>query len=134
MLKTLINAWNIKDIRTRMLYTLLLIVVYRFGSFIPVPFVDAAQLSAAASQYDILGFLNLLSGGNFSQFTIFAMGISPYITGSIIIQLLTIAKIVNWLKLPPESRFRKPRISYWEAAAESCAASTKGTGMKEPNR
>lgn len=91
MLKTLINAWNIKDIRTRMLYTLLLIVVYRFGSFIPVPFVDAAQLSAAASQYDILGFLNLLSGGNFSQFTIFAMGISPYITGSIIIQLLTIA-------------------------------------------
>ena len=91
MLKTLINAWNIKDIRTRMLFTLLLIVVYRFGSFIPVPFVDAAQLSAAASQYDILGFLNLLSGGNFSQFTIFAMGISPYITGSIIIQLLTIA-------------------------------------------
>lgn len=91
MLKTLINAWNIKDIRTRMLFTLLLIVVYRFGSFITVPFVDAAKLSAAASQYDILSFLNLLSGGNFSQFTIFAMGISPYITGSIIIQLLTIA-------------------------------------------
>lgn len=91
MLKTLINAWNIKEIRTRMLYTLILIVVYRFGSFIPVPFVDAAHLATAASQYDILGFLNLLSGGNFSQFTIFAMGISPYITGSIIIQLLTIA-------------------------------------------
>ncbi|NCB30784.1 MAG: preprotein translocase subunit SecY [Clostridia bacterium] len=91
MLKTLINAWNIKDIRTRMLFTMLLIVVYRFGSFIPVPFVDAAQLAEKAAQYDILGFLNLLSGGNFSQFTIFAMGISPYITGSIIIQLLTIA-------------------------------------------
>lgn len=91
MLKTLINAWNIKDIRTRMLFTLLLIVIYRFGSFIPVPFVDAAQLAQKAAQYDILGFLNLLSGGNFSQFTIFAMGISPYITGSIILQLLTIA-------------------------------------------
>ena len=91
MLKTLINAWNIKDIRSKMLYTLLLIVIYRFGSFIPVPGVDAAKIAAAASQYDILSFLNLLSGGNFGQFTIFAMGISPYITGSIIIQLLTIA-------------------------------------------
>ena len=91
MLKTLINAWNIKDIRSKMLYTLLLIVIYRFGSFIPVPGVDASKIAAAASQYDILSFLNLLSGGNFGQFTIFAMGISPYITGSIIIQLLTIA-------------------------------------------
>ena len=91
MLKTLINAWNIKDIRSKMLYTLLLIVIYRFGSFIPVPGVDATQIAAAANQYDILSFLNLLSGGNFGQFTIFAMGITPYITGSIIIQLLTIA-------------------------------------------
>ncbi len=91
MLKTLINAWNIKDIRSKMLYTLLLIVIYRFGSFIPVPGVDASKIAAAASQYDILSFLNLLSGGNFGEFTIFAMGITPYITGSIIIQLLTIA-------------------------------------------
>lgn len=91
MLKTLINAWNIKDIRTRMLFTLLLIVVYRFGSFIPVPFVDAAAMAEAAAKYDILGFLDLLSGGNFSQFTLFAMGISPYITGSIVMQLLAIA-------------------------------------------
>lgn len=91
MLKTLINAWNIKDIRSKMLYTLLLIVIYRFGSFIPVPGVDASKIAAAASQYDILSFLNLLSGGNFGDFTIFAMGITPYITGSIIIQLLTIA-------------------------------------------
>ena len=91
MLKTIISAWKIKDIRTRMLFTLLLIVIYRFGSFIPVPFVDAAAIAERAQMYDILGFLNLLSGGSFSQFTIFAMGISPYITGSIVIQLLTIA-------------------------------------------
>ncbi len=91
MLKTLINAWNIKDIRTKMLYTLLLIVIYRFGSFIPVPGVDASKIAAAADTYSILSFLNLLSGGNFGQFTLFAMGITPYITGSIIIQLLTIA-------------------------------------------
>ena len=91
MLKTILNAWNIKDIRTRMLFTLLLIVIYRLGSFIPVPFVDASSIAEMAGKYDILGFLNLLSGGSFSQFTIFAMGISPYITGSIVIQLWTIA-------------------------------------------
>ena len=91
MFKTLKNAFKVKDIRTRMLFTLLLIVVYRFGSFIPVPFVDVSALQAASEGYDILGFLNLLSGGAFSQFTIFAMGISPYITASIIIQLLQIA-------------------------------------------
>ncbi|MEG1548561.1 MAG: preprotein translocase subunit SecY [Clostridia bacterium] len=91
MLKTLINAWKIKDIRTKMLYTLILIVIYRLGCFIPVPGVNAEAIAKYATDYDILSFLNLLSGGSFGQFTIFAMGITPYITGSIIIQLLTIA-------------------------------------------
>lgn len=91
MFRTIVNAWKIKDIRTKMLFTLLLVVVYRFGNFIPIPGVDASQIAAAASQYDILSFLNLLTGGGFGQFSIFAMGVSPYITGSIIIQLLTIA-------------------------------------------
>lgn len=91
MIKTLINAWKVKDIRTRMLFTLLLVVIYRFGSFIPIPGVDASQIAAAAADYDILSFLNLLTGGGFGEFSIFAMGVSPYITGSIIIQLLTIA-------------------------------------------
>ena len=91
MFKTIINAWKVKDIRTKMLYTLLLIVVYRLGSFIPVPGVDAEALSQLVSQYDFLNFLDLFSGGSLSQFSIFAMGISPYITASIILQLLTIA-------------------------------------------
>ena len=91
MIKTIINAWKVKDIRTKMLYTLLLIVVYRLGSFIPVPGVDAEALSQLVSQYDFLNFLDLFSGGSLSQFSIFAMGISPYITASIILQLLTIA-------------------------------------------
>ena len=90
MFKTIINAWKVKDIRTKMLYTLLLIVVYRLGSFIPVPGVDAEALSQLVSQYDFLNFLDLFSGGSLSQFSIFAMGISPYITASIILQLLTI--------------------------------------------
>ncbi len=91
MFKTFINAWKVKDIRTKMLYTLLLIVVYRLGSFIPVPGVDASALGSMISQYDFLNFLDLFSGGSLSQFSIFAMGISPYITASIILQLLTIA-------------------------------------------
>lgn len=91
MFKTIFNAWKVKDIRTKMLFTLLLIVVYRLGSFIPVPGVDAAALGEMVSQYDFLNFLDLFSGGSLSQFSIFAMGISPYITGSIIIQLLTFA-------------------------------------------
>ena len=91
MFKTFINAWKVKDIRTKMLFTLLLIVVYRFGSFIPIPGVNATAMAANVANYDLLGFLNLFSGGSFSQFSLFAMGISPYITGSIIVQLLTIA-------------------------------------------
>ncbi len=91
MFKTFINAWKVKDIRTKILFTLLLIVVYRLGSFIPVPGVNAAALSELIGQYDLLNFLNLFSGGSLSQFSLFAMGISPYITGSIIMQLLCIA-------------------------------------------
>lgn len=91
MFKTIINAWKVKDIRSKILYTLLLIVVYRLGSFIPVPGVDSTALASLISQYDFLSFLDLFSGGSLSQFSIFAMGISPYITASIIMQLLTIA-------------------------------------------
>lgn len=91
MFKTLINAWKVKDIRSKILFTLLLILIYRLGSFIPIPGVNTAYVAYMADQYDILSFLNLLSGGAFGDFTIFAMGITPYITGSIIINLLTIA-------------------------------------------
>lgn len=91
MFKTFVNAFKIKDIRKKILITLLLIVVYRLGCFIPIPGVNTALLGQAVAEYDILGFLDLLTGSSFSQFTLFAMGISPYITASIILQLLTIA-------------------------------------------
>ena len=91
MFKTFINAFKIKDIRKKILMTLLLIVVYRLGCFIPIPGVNTALLAEAVEQYDILGFMDLLTGSSFSQFTLFAMGISPYITASIILQLLAIA-------------------------------------------
>lgn len=91
MFRTLINAWKVKDIRSKILFTVLLFVIYRLGAFIPVPGVNVSYIAEQVGRMEILGFLNLFSGGSFSSFSIFAMGISPYITGSIIIQLLTIA-------------------------------------------
>lgn len=100
MFKTLINAWKVKDIRSKILFTVLLFVVYRLGAFIPVPGVNIDFIQSQVENMEILGFLNLFSGGSFSSFSIFAMGISPYITGSIVIQLLTIA-------IPPLERMSK---------------------------
>ncbi len=91
MFKTLVNAFKIEEIRKKLLMTLLLILIYRLGCFIPIPGVNASFIATQVNNYDALSFLNLLSGGSFANFTIFAMGISPYITGSIIIQLLQIA-------------------------------------------
>ena len=93
MLSTLRNAWKIPDLRARILYTLLMIVIFRLGSAVPVPGIDSAALAAAFSNSEdgLLGLFNLMSGGNFKTFTIFALGISPYITASIVLNLLQIA-------------------------------------------
>lgn len=92
MFSTFINAFKIKDLRKKILYTILLIVVYRLGSAIPIPGVNLDAWKAATENLPTMtAFMGLMSGTAFSQFTIFAMGISPYITASIILQLLTIA-------------------------------------------
>ena len=81
MFKTLVNAWKVKDIRTKILYTLLLILLYRLGSYIPVPGVNATAIAATLEEYVAVGgFMNLFTGGAFSRYSLFAMGISPYIT------------------------------------------------------
>ena len=94
MFNTIRNAWRIPDLRKKILYTLLIIVVFRFGSVIPAPFLDAsalADLMSSASENTALGYINMLTGGAFSYASLFAMGITPYINSSIIMQLLTIA-------------------------------------------
>lgn len=92
MLNTLRNAWKIVDLRKKILFTLLIIFIFRFGAAIPVPFIDPSALKdMIQSSGNLLGYIDVLTGGAFSQSTIFAMGISPYITASIVIQLLTIA-------------------------------------------
>ena len=91
MLSTLRNAFKVPDLRKRLLITLFMIALFRIGNFIPVPGVDTAQLTKLTADGSLFGFYDLLSGGAFSKFSIFAMGVFPYINASIIIQLLTVA-------------------------------------------
>ena len=94
MLTTLRNAWKIADLRKKLLFTLLIILLYRIGNVIPVPFVDVEMMAQMFSQQlsnTIFGLFDMMSGSAFSQATIFALSIQPYINASIIIQLLTIA-------------------------------------------
>ena len=94
MLTTLRNAWKIVDLRKKILFTLLILLLYRIGNVIPVPFVDVHNMSDTLESIlnsGILGMMNMMSGNAFSQATIFALAIQPYINASIIIQLLTIA-------------------------------------------
>ena len=93
MLQTLRNAWRIEELRKKILFTLVIILLYRLGNAIPVPDVNIALLNAyfAQQQSTILGLLDVMSGGAFSNATIFALSIQPYINASIIIQLLCIA-------------------------------------------
>ena len=93
MIQTLKNAWKIEELRRKILFTLLIILLYRLGNAIPVPYVnkEALELYFASVQGTMLGLYNMMSGGAFSQATIFALSIQPYINASIIIQLLCIA-------------------------------------------
>ncbi len=93
MLQTLKNAWKIEDLRKKILFTLLIVLLYRIGNAIPVPYVnaDALQYYFQQNESTVLGLYNMMSGGAFSQATIFALSIQPYINASIIIQLLCIA-------------------------------------------
>lgn len=92
MFDTLRNAWRIPDLRKRILFTIAMLIVFRIGSFIPNPGVDANTFSEIISSAGSLGgFLDIVSGGAFKLATVFAMGIQPYINSSIIMQLLTVA-------------------------------------------
>ena len=88
MFKTLKNALKTPDVRKRILYTILLIVIFRLGCFITVPGVDITLLNESMSTEGFAEYVNVMSGGAFSRFSIFAMSITPYITASIVIQLL----------------------------------------------
>ncbi len=101
MIEAIRNAFKVPDLRRKILFTLLIILVYRFGAHIPVPGVDTAAIkSLFTEEAGVLGFLDLFSGGALSNFAVFALGIMPYITASIIMQLLTVAipTLEQWQK------------------------------------
>lgn len=95
MFQTLKNAWSMPELRKKILYTLFILLIFRFGSCIPVPFINTSLLSEYFNQVAVggsmLGYLDMFTGGGLSKATIFAMSITPYINASIILQLLTVA-------------------------------------------
>ena len=94
MFKTLRDAWQIPELRKKLMFTLVMMLIFRFGSVIPVPFVNSQAMAATFESVlsgTILGLYNAMSGSAFSQATVLALGIQPYINASIIIQLLTVA-------------------------------------------
>ncbi|MFV0515989.1 MAG: preprotein translocase subunit SecY [Aminipila sp.] len=113
MFGTIAHAWKVADIRRKMIFTLLMLVVFRLGSNIPVPGIDRAVL---AQVFDggtgLFALFDLFSGGSFSNFTIFALSITPYITASIILQLLTIA-IPSLERLAKEGMEGKKKIAQY---------------------
>ena len=114
MIQSFKNIWNIPELRRRVLYTLGLLAVYRIGGHIPTPGIDNAALLRLFEQQagSILGYVDLFAGGNFKRFTIFALGIMPYITASIILQLFTV--IWPYLeKLSKEGEAGRRKITQW---------------------
>jgi len=107
MFKTLKNAWGIVDLKKKILFTLLIVVLYRLGASIPVPFVDASVVNMGeAFKGSILQYLNIISGEALGKATLLALGVSPYITASIVVQLLTIAipALEKWSKEGAEGK------------------------------
>jgi preprotein translocase subunit SecY len=113
-LEAVANIFKVADLRKRLFFTLALLAVYRLGSFIPTPGIDANRFANFVDQNQggFLGYLNLFSGGSFRRFTIFALGIMPYITASIILQLLTVV-VPTLEKLQKEGEIGRRKITQW---------------------
>ena len=124
MFQTLRNAWKITDLRHKILYTLFIILIFRIGSAITVPFVDPQVLKEATSSSTgtMMDYITLLSGGGFSNGSIFALSIMPYINASIIIQLLTVA-------IPPLERMAKEGESGRKKLGQITRYTTVGLGL-----
>ena len=120
MFKTLQNALKMKELRGRLIFTFLMLLVIRFGSQLPVPGVDPDYFADFfnGSNGDAFNLFNAMTGGSFENFSILALSISPYITSSIIIQLLTIAIPAGW-----SGRKKKDRRDYQICYSRSCSDS-----------
>lgn len=131
MFSNLKNIFKVEDLRKKVFFTLLMILVYRFGTALRVPGVDAgavAQLREAANSQGALGFLNLFSGGAFGSFSIFALGIMPYITSSIIMQVLNVVipKLQEWQEM---GAVGQRKITQWTRYVAIAIALLQGSGL-----
>ena len=117
MLQTFRNAWKNEELRKRIIYTLAILVIYRLGCAVPVPFVKASALSSMFGTGSMLNYLNMMSGGALSQCTLFALGVTPYINASIIMQLLTVAiPYLENLAKEPDGQDKMKRINHYAGA------------------
>lgn len=125
MFETMRNAWKTPELRKKLLYTLLIIVIFRLGCAIPVPFLDPNALSNIVQDGNIFGYLDMLSGGALSKGTVFALSIQPYINASIIVQLLAYAlpPLENLQKEGEEGRKKIQKITGYVALAISLVMS-----------
>jgi preprotein translocase subunit SecY len=130
LLGAFVSAFKVPDLRKKILFTLFIIAIYRFGAHVPTPGIDvqAAQRFAAGAQGGIFSFINLFSGGALTQMAIFALGIMPYITSSIIMQLLTVVipKLEQWQK-EGETGYKK--ITQWTRYLTVMLALLQSTGL-----
>ena len=113
MLETLKNAWKIADLRKKILYTLGMLLIYRLLCYVPTPGVNTSLIASALERYSLLGFINSMTGSDLSNYTIMAMGITPYINASIIMQLLCVAipKLEEMQKEGEEGRKKIAQIT-----------------------
>ncbi|WP_374949974.1 preprotein translocase subunit SecY [Mucilaginibacter sp.] len=109
---TLSNIWKIEDLRVRIINTLLFLLIYRVGSYIVLPGVKAASLNATQNKEGLVGLLNMFAGGSFSRSSILALGVMPYISASIVVQLLGIA-VPYFIKLQKEGESGRNKINQW---------------------
>ena len=131
MFSNLKNIFKVADLRNKILFTMFIVLIYRFGTAIRVPGVDGQavqQLKSAADTQGALGFLNLFSGGAFSSFSIFALGIMPYITASIIMQVLgvVIPKLEEWQQMGAVGQRKIPQTTRYVAIG---IATLQGAGL-----
>lgn len=131
MFANLKNIFKVEDLRKKVFFTFLMIMVYRFGTALRVPGVDAgavAQLREASKSQGALGFLNLFSGGAFGSFSIFALGIMPYITASIIMQVLNVVipKLQEWQQM---GAVGQRKITQWTRYVAIAIAVLQGSGL-----
>ncbi len=131
MLSNLKNIFKVTDLRNKIFFTVGMVIIYRFGVSLRVPGVDGAavrQLREAAKSQGALGFLNLFSGGAFGSFSIFALGIMPYITASIIMQVLTVVipKLEEWQQ---EGAVGQRKITQWTRYVAIGIALLQGAGL-----